>query len=135
MPQLPARISHSAPFSLAGHTSPYPLQLTYSSETPWQVAIDFPREAVTDRRPARWVVGRELLLDGLAAPCGEGDVRVWPQGRSTVLELRTRTGSAVLTVRAAALREFLNDTYALVPGGREADHVDWDAVVTQLQER
>ena len=83
-----------------------------------------------------WVLGRDLLSDGLHAECGEGDVRVWPtveDGRQVVmLRLTSPDGTALLAADAAGLEAFLQRTYAAVPLGYEADHLDVDAALLQL---
>jgi len=83
-----------------------------------------------------WVLGRDLLSDGLLSECGEGDVRVWPtveDGREVVmLQLTSPDGSALLAADAEGLQAFLERTYDAVPLGYEDDHVDVDAAITQL---
>jgi hypothetical protein len=83
-----------------------------------------------------WVLGRDLLSDGLHAECGEGDVRVWPtveDGRAVVmLRLTSPDGSALLAADAAGLAAFLERTYEAVPLGYEGDHLDVDSALVQL---
>lgn len=83
-----------------------------------------------------WVLGRDLLADGLHGDCGEGDVRVWPtvdRGRHVVmLQLSSPDGSALLAADANGLDAFLRRTYDAVPLGFEGDHLDMDTVLDQL---
>ncbi|WP_441245889.1 SsgA family sporulation/cell division regulator [Kitasatospora sp. McL0602] len=72
--------------------------------------------------PVTWTVSRELLLDGLSAPAGEGDVRVRPHPDSpdhAQLQLHAPGGSAHLSVTRGALHEVLLRTDLLVPFGEE----------------
>ncbi|GAA3362487.1 hypothetical protein GCM10017744_053400 [Streptomyces antimycoticus] len=52
-----------------------PVELSYDSSDPYAVEITFhlPGDA-----PVSWAFARELLLDGLSRPTGEGDVRIAP---------------------------------------------------------
>ena len=77
-----------------------------------------------------WVLGRDLLSDGLNAPCGDGDVRVWPTAEGdravVMLQLSSPDGSALLAADAEGLECFLARTYDAVPLGYEGDHLDVD---------
>ena len=98
------------------------------------------RRILTDEQLAQdvvqWTFARQLLTDGVAAPAGEGDVQVWPSstaGSSVVcLSLSSPSGRALFEVPLAELAEFLGRTYASVPTGSEADHVDVDAELALL---
>jgi hypothetical protein len=83
-----------------------------------------------------WVLGRDLLSEGLLGDSGEGDVRVWPttdRSRPVVmLQLSSPDGRALLAADAEDVRSFLRRTYAAVPAGREAEQLDVDAALEQL---
>lgn len=83
-----------------------------------------------------WVLGRDLLSDGLLRASGEGDVRVWPtvdDGTDVVmLQLTSPDGCALLAVGAEGLQAFLQRTYNAVPLGYEGDHIDIDAAIGQF---
>ena len=75
-----------------GRSIDLPASLGYDPRDPWAVAITFggPEEQV------RWIVGRDLLLQGVTDPAGEGDILLWPSidenGRAAVvMELRSPT--------------------------------------------
>jgi hypothetical protein len=85
-----------------------------------------------------WALARELLADGLHRPCGEGDVRVLPApadehgDRVHVTLAPPDARPATLEVGAEHLRQFLDETYRLVPAGREFDAFDLDAEIERL---
>ena len=83
-----------------------------------------------------WTFARQLLGDGVSAPVGEGDVQVWPSSTegdpAVCLSLSSPSGRALFEVPLAGLVEFLTQTYAAVPTGSEADHVDVDAELALL---
>ncbi|MGW2638975.1 SsgA family sporulation/cell division regulator [Streptomyces sp. NPDC001348] len=107
-------------------TVPVTATLRYTTEDPLAVFIDFPPGATLDGEGATWTFARSLLDEGLTAPAGRGDVRVWPCGRgSTVLELHSPYGAALLQFGTSALRRFLLRSYAAVAAGGE----DVEAVV------
>ncbi|MFI9169606.1 SsgA family sporulation/cell division regulator [Streptomyces lincolnensis] len=92
----------------------------YVRADPLAVHLDFPPEAALDGEEATWTFGRALLAEGLDAPAGSGDVRLWPCDRSaTVLELHSPYGLALLRFDTFALRRFLLRTYAVVGAGKE----------------
>jgi hypothetical protein len=84
----------------------------------------------------RWSFSRELLIDGVKAPAGEGDVRIIPVGgraeRRIRVVLSSPDGAATLEAPLAEMVEFLTATYAAVPSGSESDLLDIDALVAQL---
>ena len=106
--------------------------LRYEASDPYAVEATFRAgdEAIS------WVLGRDLLSDGLQAECGEGDVRVWPtveDSRSVVmLQLSSPDGQALLAADAGGLEAFLARTYDAVPLGYEGDHLDVDRAIAEL---
>ena len=97
-----------------------PVELEYESCDPYAVRLTFhlPGDA-----PVTWAFGRELLIDGVGRPCGEGDVRVSPAGRNVLGEvlIRLQVGGdqALFRSSAAPLVAFLDRTDKLVPLGQE----------------
>lgn len=85
-----------------------------------------------------WMLGRDLLHDGLLAEAGLGDVRVWPQSRHdgdpelVLIELRSPDGQATLAIDAADLEAFLRRTFDVVPRGSESAYLDLDLVIGRL---
>jgi len=86
-----------------------------------------------------WTFARELLIGGLTAPAGEGDVHVWPcldsTGRATVIiELNSPDGELLVQVPTKDLYRFVNRTLSTVPLGGESDFLDLDQLILQLTE-
>ncbi|WP_170166306.1 SsgA family sporulation/cell division regulator [Lentzea atacamensis] len=103
------------------------VDLQYRSDDPHAVTLRFQARD----QESTWLVGRELLADGLLSPAGIGDVRLRPGHRDVlVLELFTEDSHAVFHLSADDLQRFLDSTYAAVPAGREV--VDFDLLLKDL---
>ncbi|MGV9355411.1 SsgA family sporulation/cell division regulator [Streptomyces misionensis] len=111
--------------------------MRYTSDDPYAVTLDFLVDPGTGLC-VTWVVARELLDDGTRGPSGEGDFRVWPLPARDGAADRVRLGlgrpgrHVVLEAEAAAVRQWLDATYALVPPGAEHRLLDWDALGAAL---
>ena len=85
-----------------------------------------------------WVLGRDLLSEGLSAATGDGDVRVWPSAQYgserqlVMIELRSPDGQATLAVDATDLETFLLRTFQVVPAGEESRYLDIGEVISRL---
>lgn len=118
-----------------GVDRPVMLDLSYGRADPYAVSLTFHMCADTT---VRWVVGRDLLLDGLVKLTGVGDVQVWPcrdPGADRVhiaLCPCPKQEAVVVTASARALGSFLQRTLAVVPPGTEECHLDMDGAVHQL---
>lgn len=114
------------------HGLPLMSTLRYQASDPFAIEATF--RAGPDS--ISWVLGRDLLNDGLLAECGEGDVRVWPaiedRRRVVMLELSSPDGRALLAADADALEAFLQRTYEAIPLGYEGDHLDIDEAIARL---
>ncbi|MGP4114390.1 SsgA family sporulation/cell division regulator [Streptomyces sp. 4N509B] len=115
------------------HSVPVPARLVYRSDDPYALHIVF---HVGSEAPVRWTFARELLLDGVFRPTGEGDVRVWPatsQGRNVIcLSLRSPDGDALLHAPAQAVAAWLERTLRLVPPGSEGEQLDAEGELCAL---
>jgi Streptomyces sporulation and cell division protein, SsgA len=116
-----------------GTTSRLDGELEYDTTDPFAVTAVF-RAGVS---PIRWVFARDLLAEGMFAPVGEGDVRVWPcldaDGRAVlILELTSPHGEALLQAASADVSEFLLRTFEIVPRGGEDMALDIDHAVLRL---
>jgi hypothetical protein len=116
---------------------PLVASLYYSAEDPYAIRIAF--HAGLDE-PIEWVLGRELLAQGLSDREGLGDVQVWPSaapqdsvpGGVLNLELFSPSGHAHFEAPAIELEEFLHRTYQVVPIGRESEYIDMDTELSAL---
>ncbi|MFH8368003.1 SsgA family sporulation/cell division regulator [Streptomyces sp. NPDC018031] len=131
-----------------------PVELAYDSNDPYAVEITFhlPGDA-----PVTWAFARELLLDGLSGPAGEGDVHITPAGPGTLggdlladppgrsegepaqgvfIRLQVGGEGALFRSGTAPLIAFLDRTDRLVPFGEEREAgdpvADLDAVLGQI---
>ncbi|HZD15126.1 MAG TPA: SsgA family sporulation/cell division regulator [Pseudonocardiaceae bacterium] len=118
---------------------PVRVELSWHPGDPHAIHATF-QTARTAAKDVRWVLGRELLAQGLHIPTGIGDVHLCPRDPRgtdpavTVLELCTPTGHAVFELDTDELAELLADTYAHLPFGHEALFLDLDTEITQLLE-
>ncbi|SCK10101.1 SsgA family sporulation/cell division regulator [Streptomyces sp. WMMB 322] len=107
--------------------------LRYDTTDPLAVRIVFPADASLDGGEVAWAFGRELLDAGLHEPAGEGDVHVWPRsGTSTVIELLSHEGVAVVEFDSADLRCFLLRSYDVVAAGQEHGETDVETGLAAL---
>jgi hypothetical protein len=114
-----------------GRSLDLPASFGYDPSDPWAVWITFrgPRDDV------RWAVGRDLLLQGMTDPAGEGDIQLWPSidenGRAAVvMELCSPDGRLVTQLLTNELYRFLTRTLAAVPLGTES--IDLDQMVAAI---
>jgi hypothetical protein len=112
---------------------PIRASMTYDAADPYAVKIAF-HTGTGDA--VQWTFARQLLTDGVTSPAGQGDVRTWPatseRGPVVCLSLSSPSGNALFEVPVPELVEFLTMTYAAIPTGTEADHVDVDAELAEL---
>ncbi|WP_432074127.1 SsgA family sporulation/cell division regulator [Streptomyces wuyuanensis] len=118
------------------HSLPLCVRLRYEPADPYVVRAAF---FVDCDEPVEWVLGRDLLADGLEGSAGHADVRIWSAaGRgdeSIYIALESPAGTALLEVPVQDISSFLQDTQALVPRGTESGLIDWDAELAHLLPR
>ena len=90
-------------------------------------------------RDVRWTFARDLLIDGMFEPAGEGDVTVFPcldlNGSTvTVLELRSPGGTFMAQAPQRELAGFARAMSDTVPLGAESMMLDMDQLISQLME-
>ncbi|WP_405714680.1 MULTISPECIES: SsgA family sporulation/cell division regulator [unclassified Streptomyces] len=104
-----------------------PVELRYEVCDPYAIRMTFhlPGDA-----PVTWAFGRELLLDGLNSPSGDGDVHIGPtepEGLSDVhIRLQVGEDRALFRAGTAPLVAFLDRTDKLVPLGQERTLGDFE---------
>ncbi|MEV6765311.1 SsgA family sporulation/cell division regulator [Streptomyces sp. NPDC051105] len=112
---------------------PVPARLGYRSDDPYAVHVGF---HINSQSPVHWTFARDLLVEGVFRPCGDGDVRVWPtkvEGRSVVLmALSSPDGDALLEAPTAQVSAWLERTLRLVPPGTEGGRLGIDDALDQL---
>ena len=111
--------------------TPVTTRWTYDTTEPYALTVAF----ATDRgRWVEWVFARDLLIDGMTEPSGDGDFRVAPDPDPSllVLEIYAPSGSAAFTLERDDLSVFLDETLELVPAGTEAAHFDVDRLLAEL---
>ncbi|OIJ69301.1 SsgA family sporulation/cell division regulator [Streptomyces mangrovisoli] len=113
-----------------------PVELRYELGDPYAVRLTFhlPGDA-----PVTWAFGRELLIDGVSGPSGDGDVRITPAEPETagdvLIRLQVGTDHALFRSGAAPLVAFLDRTDRLVPLGQEGALADFDAHLDEALDR
>ena len=112
---------------------PVPARLSYRSDDPYAVHITF---HINSDSPVSWTFARDLLVEGVFRPCGQGDVRVWPtkaEGRSVVLmALSSPDGDALLEAPVPQVSAWLERTLRAVPPGTEGGQLGIDDALDQL---
>ncbi|MFJ1753649.1 SsgA family sporulation/cell division regulator [Kitasatospora sp. NPDC088134] len=102
------------------------VDLDYDGADPFAVRFTF---HLPGDEPVAWVFARELLVDGLGRPSGEGDVRIEPIGddlAEAALLLRSPEGDALMHTAVPPLLAFLARTDRVVPMGQELAGDDLD---------
>lgn len=117
----------------AGEVTPLAAEFTYNPLDPFAVSILFH----SDPSPVRWTFSRDLLIEGLYEPSGDGDVHVWPclspNGTAiVVLDLCSPGGEVMLQIQTRDLHEFINQMTSRVPLGAESEYFDVDAALKTL---
>ena len=111
--------------------TPVTTRWAYDTTEPYALTVAF----ATDRgRWVEWVFARDLLIDGLTEPAGDGDFRVAPDTDPdlVILEIIAPSGSAAFTLEREDVAAFLDRTLELVPAGTESAHFDVDRLLAEL---
>lgn len=109
-----------------------PCEFEYRSDEPYAVRATF-RTGAAD---IEWMFARDLLLEGLQKPSGEGDVVIWPENHGdeplVLLALNSPSGQAVLECDRAHVEHFVRRTFDIVSVGEESTTVDVDRCIHQI---
>jgi hypothetical protein len=118
---------------LHGQPEPVVTRWIYSAADPFAVRLAV--RSGQDRW-VEWLVARDLVVEGLRRPAGQGDVRMGPQvarGYDVVeIELRSTDGRAVLEVDRDLLRHFVRSSTEIVALGAEPDRMDLDVEIARI---
>ncbi|MGH3833493.1 MAG: SsgA family sporulation/cell division regulator [Pseudonocardiaceae bacterium] len=113
--------------------APVVTRWNYCTDDPFAVTVEIQTRG---DRFVDWVLARELLVAGLSAPAGIGDVRVRPatmgEWEVILVEIRSPDGHAVLEVDRDLLREFVEATIDVIPLGNETLAIDIDAEIAKI---
>ncbi len=118
---------------LHGQPAPVVTRWTYDASDPFAVTL-----AVRTRqdRWVEWLVARDLVVESLSRPAGEGDIRMSPQevqGYDIIeIEIRSTDGRAVLEVDRELVRHFVEASSQVVALGDEAARLDLDAEIAKI---
>ncbi|MEY9490684.1 hypothetical protein RKD26_006478 [Streptomyces calvus] len=101
----------------APHPVGVPTRLLYRTDEPGSVRLAF---HIDSGAPVEWVVERDLLIEGVFRPTGEGEVQVWPSRGDgcrplVCLALDSPFGRAVLCAPIEPVKAWLERTVILVP--------------------
>ncbi|WP_306610676.1 SsgA family sporulation/cell division regulator [Streptomyces lunaelactis] len=105
-----------------GRSVAVPTRLVYRTDDPYAVRVAFHTDSDT---PVEWCFARDLLIEGVFQPTGQGDVRIWP-GKTprtmgfVYLLLAVPGEHALLQVPALALSAWTERTLRVVPAGSES---------------
>lgn len=116
-----------------GQTMTIAGELGYTSTDPYAVTTTF----CTAGGDVVWTFARDLMVRGLTAPAGDGDVHVWPcldaAGNAVVIvELNSPDGELLVQIPTKDLYRFVQRSLASVPLGTESEHLDLDMLIDQL---
>ena len=125
--------------------------ITLACVDPWGRAVDVPTTLSFDRADPYavtltfhaasgdvvWMMARQVLLQGLTSPAGEGDIRVYPSidedaSAVTVLDFSSPHGHLVGQVPTREVQSFVAETITAVPVGDESAYLDIDALAEAL---
>jgi len=109
-----------------------PVLFDYNPDDPLAVSLTFG----WDRDDAVvWVIGRDLLRDGLDQVAGTGDATAWTEPAdpgSYYLRLRTGASCTVFKLETRIVEIFLAQAYASIPAGAELPATALDAELDAL---
>ena len=118
---------------LHGQPTPIVTRWSYQVGDPYAVTLAV---RIEHNHWIEWLLARELLVEAMDGPAGEGDIRMTPRialGYDIVeIEIRSTDGRAVLEVDHDLLRRFVDSSIELVPMGTEGEHVDLDEEIARI---
>lgn len=105
--------------------------LAYSANDPFSVTLGLSLGA---DQAVEWVFARELLIDGVHLPVGQGDIHIYPTFGELRINLQSPDGSATLAADLATMRQFADDMQATVALGNEHEFFSFDDELAELLE-
>ncbi len=102
------------------YSLPVCVRLRHEPDDPYVVRAAF---FLDGDEPVEWILGRDVLADGLKGFAGSADVRTWPAPEPDIpamyIALGSSAGTALLEAPVRDIKSLLDDTEALVPRGTE----------------
>jgi hypothetical protein len=127
------RVSQDMFAVLHGQEAPLLTRWSYRADDPFAVMMSISRPT---GRWIDWLLSRDLLIAGLAAPSGIGDVRVAPftDEEFDVIEVRIGDdeGFASLEFDRDLIERFLEASFEIVPVGAESGVIDVEAEIAKI---
>jgi hypothetical protein len=118
---------------LHGQETPLLTRWSYRSDDPFAVMMSIARPS---GRWIDWLMARDLVVTGLEAPAGIGDVQLIPftDDEFDVLEVKIGDdeGFASLEFDRELIERFLDATYDIVPAGAESTVIDVEAEIEKI---
>jgi hypothetical protein len=116
-----------------GRTVDVPTTMSFSPSDPYAVTLTF-HAASGD---VVWMMARQVLLQGLTSPAGEGDIKIYPSidenaSAVTVLDFSSPSGHLVGHVPTREVQSFVTSTLEIVPAGDESEYLDIDGLAEAL---
>ena len=116
-----------------GESTAIDADLVFDPADPYAVTMVF-RTGVQE---VLWTFGRELLIEGVYEPTGDGDVHVWPCLSSTgtavvIVELCSPDGELLVQACSRKVSSFVHQMLDSVPEGQESSFVNFDAELAQM---
>ncbi|GAB3990142.1 SsgA family sporulation/cell division regulator [Nocardioides marmoraquaticus] len=116
-----------------GEATALEADLVFDPADPFAVTMVFRNST----QEVRWTFGRELLVEGLYEPTGDGDVHVWPclssNGTAVVIiELCSPDGELLVQAHSRVVNQFVTRMLAAVPDGQESAFVDFDGELARI---
>jgi hypothetical protein len=109
----------------SGAATPLETEFAYDPRDPFAVSATF----MTVAGQVRWTFSRDLLINGLEEPTGDGDVHVWPcldndANPVIIIELCSPDGEALVQARTSDITSFVERMRSAVAPGAETLDVD-----------
>jgi hypothetical protein len=118
---------------LHGQEMPLLTRWSYRADDPYAVTMSISRPS---GRWIDWLMARDLLVEGMIAPSGLGDVRVAPfsDDEFDIVEVKIGDdeGFAALEFDRELMERFLASTFELVVAGGESDALDLTAAIEKI---
>jgi sporulation and cell division protein SsgA len=118
---------------LHGQETPLLTRWSYRADDPFAVMMSIARPS---GRWIDWLMARDLIVAGLDAPAGIGDVQLTPftDGEFDVLEVKIGDdeGFASLEFDRSLIERFLSATCDIVPVGTESTVIDVEAEIEKI---